>query len=83
MSVAAEPALTINYEWELHTCKRGHTWRFPKHDEKMRCDPILLMWTDADGYSRQAGTGAMCMQCYRDDLVANYGPIKTVAVPKP
>lgn len=73
--------LVINHEWELHTCKRGHTWRFPKQDEKMRCDPFMFTWTDAEGVSQSVGTGAICLQCWRDDLVSTYGPIKTTPVP--
>jgi hypothetical protein len=75
--LSEDSALLINYEWELHTCKRGHTWRFPKENKKISCNPFLFTWTNADGVSCSAGTGAICLQCYCDDLVSSYGPIKT------
>jgi hypothetical protein len=83
-SFAAEaaPILSIKQEWELHTCKRGHTWRFPKATERMRCDLFSFTWTGAAGESHLTGSGPVCLQCIRDDLVAAYGPVKTEPVPE-
>jgi hypothetical protein len=80
LSVDVASTLKIEYEWELHTCKRGHTWRFPKQSEMVRCDPFHFIWTDVNGVLCSAGSGAICLQCYRDDLVSSYGPVKTVPV---
>jgi hypothetical protein len=81
ISTTQAPAAVISYEWELHTCKRGHAWRFPKPTDKMRCDLFNFSWTDADGKNISAGTGTLCVQCLREDLVATYGPVKTEIVP--
>jgi hypothetical protein len=72
------PALATHYEWELHICKRGHTWRFPKKTDKVSCNPLHFTWTDAEGETVSAGTGAICLQCYLDDLIAAYGPVEHV-----
>jgi len=79
--ISTSASLNILYEWELHTCKRGHTWRFPKQTGNIRSDPVCFSWTDAEGKSVTAGTGAICLQCVCQDLVTAYGPVKSVVVP--
>jgi hypothetical protein len=74
---------SIKQEWELHTCKRGHTWRFLKPNDRLRCDLVSFTWTGADGSVQHLGSGSLCMQCLLADLVVAYGPVKTEPAPEP
>ena len=75
------PALVVGEpEMELHTCRRGHTWRYPLTSSSMHCEPFQFSWYDGDGVFRSEGTGPLCLRCVRDDLAAKYGPVKTEPV---
>jgi hypothetical protein len=60
---------------DVHTCKRGHKWATPKQVSSKRYDLFTFAWVGADGNQQRCGTGTLCLQCYRDDMVAAYGPV--------